>query len=297
LRCFHDGYPIDERLTRIDEELIPAHPLPRSEASNPGWSREELSELLRREVFRYFPREGAPFEEEWNGENHHHGRIVKRVRFNSFPDLRVRASYSLPGSVSPRAKLPGVVVLDHRKGIPVWGNEQEIEANRWGNRAVLIVEGLDRGGRALEQNLRSFRDDDDLHHMRRQAMVAGTTLDSMRVYEALRSLRFLRSQREVAPDKITIVGVGEDGIGGLYAALLDGSVDRVVLRSPPASHRQGPCYLGILRYTDIPDVIALMRDRVKMYGEIPPGVLAAVERTGELEDVVVESLAKSLPGE
>jgi len=119
-------------------------------------------------------------------------------------------------------------------------------------RAVLIVETLDRGSRALEQNLRSFSDDDPVHHMKRQAMVAGTTLESMQLYEVLRSLEFLRSLPEVDSSRITIAGKGETGVNGLYAALLDGKVERIVLGTPPPSHRQGPTYLGILRYTDIP---------------------------------------------
>ena len=121
------------------------------------------------------------------------GRTIQKVTFTSFEGLRVKATYSLPASSTPAAKLPAVLIVDHRKGIPVWGNEQPWERNQWGDRAVLIVETLDRGSRALEQNLRSFSDDDLLHHMKRQAMVAGTTLESMQLYEILRSLDLLRS--------------------------------------------------------------------------------------------------------
>jgi cephalosporin-C deacetylase-like acetyl esterase len=167
------------------------------------------------------------------------------------------------------SKLPAVLLVDHRKGIRVWGNEQPLERNQWGNRAMLIVETLDRGTRALEQNLRSFADDDALHHMKRQAMIAGTTVESMQVYEILRSLEFLRTLPEVDPTRITITGKFEAGINGLYAALLDGKIERVVLGSPPASHRQGPHYLGILRYTDIPEVISLMGQKARFYGEVP----------------------------
>jgi hypothetical protein len=41
----------------------------------------------------------------------------------------------------------------------------------------------------------------------------------------------------------------------------------VILGSPPASHRQGPHYLGILRHTDIPQVLTMMGERVRLYGE------------------------------
>jgi cephalosporin-C deacetylase-like acetyl esterase len=204
------------------------------------------------------------------------GRTFRKVSLNGYEDLRVRATYSLPAGAKSGAKLPALLLVDHRKGIPVWGNEQPLERNQWGDRAVLIVETLDRSSRALEQNLRSFADDDPLHHMKRQAMVAGTTLESMQVYEVLRSLDFLRSLPEVDPSRIAISGKGEAGVNGLYAALLDGKVSKVVLSSPPASHRQGPTYLGILRYTDIPEVIALMGSKVRLCGEVPPVLVGRV---------------------
>jgi cephalosporin-C deacetylase-like acetyl esterase len=258
LVCFRDGLPVEELLTRIDEELIPralSNKLP------------ALRTTLSTEVFRYFPAEKQPLDPQWSEPVTGQGRTVRKVSFNSFEGLRVRALYSLPANST--SKLPAVLLVDHRKGIRVWGNEQPLERNQWGNRAVLIVETLDRGTRALEQNLRSFADDDPLHHMKRQAMIAGTTLESMQVYEILRSLDFLRTLPEVDPTRITITGKFEAGINGLYAALLDGKIERVVLGSPPASHRQGPHYLGILRYTDIPEVISLMGQKARFYGEVP----------------------------
>ena len=296
LVCFQNGYPLDERLTRIDEELVPAYPF--SLQTTSAQAREdrsrELTTQLRHEVFRYFPKKGAPLEPDWGAESIRQGRTTRKVSFNSFEDLRVRGVYSLPNLSTTHSRLPAVLVLDHRKGIPVWGNEQPLDGNRWGERAVLVVETLDKGSRALEQNLRSFSDDDLLHHMKRQAMVAGTTLESMEVYEVLRALEFLRSLPTVDPTRITIVGKSESGINGLYAALLDGKVERVVLTSPPVSHRQGPYYLGILRFTDIPEVIALMREKVRLYGEMPTALqpLSAKEGLDKLR--LTESLAEAL---
>jgi cephalosporin-C deacetylase-like acetyl esterase len=297
LACWHEGYPLEERLTRIDEELVPAHSFSTELLS--GQAREnrlrELSGHLRSEVFRYFPAEEAPLEPDWGDVRIIQGRTVRAVSFNSFEDMRVRGVYSLPDVSKSSSRLPAVLVIDHRRGIPVWGNEQPLEGCRWGERAVLIVETLDRGSRALEENLRSFRDDDALHHMRRQAMVAGTTLESMQLYEVFRSLRFLRSRPEVDTTRITIVGKGETGVHGLYAALLDSNVARAVLSSPSPSHRQGPCYLGILRFTDIPEVVMLMSDKVRLYGEIPLSLQLFLGQAGIEKTVIAESLADCLP--
>ena len=258
LICFRSGLPLDERLTRIDEELIPARRVT---------TLPKLKEVLRNEVFRYFPVERVPLNPEWRTEPTAQGRSVKKVTFSSFDGLRVRATYSVPDKFS--SKLPAVLVVDDRRGVPVWGNEQPIERNQWGNRAVLIVETLDRGTRALESNLRSYLDDDVIHHMKRQAMVMGTTLESMQVFEIVRSLELLRTLPEIDRARITVTGKYESGINGLYGAILDGNVEQVILGSVPGSHRLGPHYLGILRYTDIPDVIRMMGRRVKLYGGTP----------------------------
>ena len=294
LVCFRDGFPVDEILTRIDRELLPVcdydpKSIDRSAAER---RKSELIEQLRSESFRYFPDRPAALAPLLDEQKTLRGRRVRNVSFNSFEDLRVRGIYSLPPQLESGEKLPALLVLDHRRGIPVWGNEQRLEANRWGDRAVLVAETLDRGSRALENNLRSYTDDDPLHHMKRQAMVAGTTLDAMAVYDALRALEFLRSQPEVDPARITILGKGELGVNGLYAALLDGAVERVVLESPSASHREAPIYLNVLRYTDIPEVVALMGPKVKLFGEIPTAVRIAVDNS----DARIErSLADCLP--
>ena len=296
LVCFSDGLPVEDRLARIDEELVPAHVFSLEPVSPPAGERRirELTGLLRNEVFRGFPKEHAAPAPAWSESETVQGRTLRKVSFNAYDDLRVRGIYSLPANAPPGARLPGLLVVDHRRGIPVWGNEQPLERNQWGERAVLIVETLDRGSRALEQNLRSFSDDDPLHHMKRQAMVAGTTLESMQVYEVLRSLAFLRSLPEVDHSRITIAGKGETGMNGLYAALLDGQVARIVLGTPPSSHRQGPTYLNVLRYTDIPEVIALMSGKVRLYGEIPPALEPYLAKSGRQKPLPGTSLADCL---
>jgi cephalosporin-C deacetylase-like acetyl esterase len=195
---------------------------------------------------------------------------VRRVSFTSFPGLRVKALLSLPEDSGGARRLPALLVADHRRGIPVWGNEQPLELNQWGDRAVLIVETIDRGSRVLERNLRSFSDDDAVHHMKRQAMVMGTTIESMQVYEILRSIELLRGLAFVDPQAITLAGRYDMAVNALYASLLDGSVARVVMTSPTGSHRYGPHYLGVLRYTDVRQVAELEASRVRLHGERPP---------------------------
>ena len=275
LVCYRNGLPVNERLSRIDEELIPA-PAARS------WpSAAALAETLRREVFRYFPSQPAPLSPQWGPKIEAQGRTTQTVSFAAFDGLRVKATLSLPSGAT--GKLPALLIADHRRGIPVWGNEQPLERNQWGQRAVLVVETLDRGSRSIERNLRSFSDDDPVHHMKRQAMVAGTTIESMQVYELTRAIELLRSVAAIDPARITVTGKAEMGVNAMYAALLDSRVSRVVLHSPSASHRQGPHYLGVLRYTDIAGAAALLGPKVSVYGEAPAS-LTSISKCKSLEN-------------
>ncbi len=272
LVCYRAGIPANERLSRIDEELFPG---PRTRTRDAA----RLAATLREEVFRYFPAPGkeAALDPRWGAGTVMQGRRVRTVNFAAFDGLRVKATLSLPAGGELRG-LPALVIADHRRGIPVWGNEQPVERNQWGRLAVLLVETLDRGSRVLERNLRSFSDDDPVHHLRREAMVAGTTIESMQVFELLRALALLRTLPEIDGARVAVTGKGEMGVNAMYAALLDGKVARVVLHSPVASHRHGPHYLGVLRYTDVAWTAGTMPGKISAFGEIPAELGGMVRR-------------------
>ncbi len=104
----------------------------------------------------------------------------------------------------------------------------------------------------------------------RNAMHLGRTVDSMRLWDVLRAAAALREQAGAKPERMTVLGKGVAGALGLYAALLDPAIDQVMLLDPPASHRQGPIFLNVLRYTDLPEVAGIVAPRpLIFYGQIP----------------------------
>ena len=96
---------------------------------------------------------------------------------------------------------------------------------------------------------------------RRTAMLLGRTLDDMRLFDVLCALEQVTTRPDFDGTNLTVVGSGVEGILGAYAALFDPRVTRVVLRSPPSSHKTGPIFLNVLRYTDIPQTLALLAPR------------------------------------
>jgi len=89
----------------------------------------------------------------------------------------------------------------------------------------------------------------------RAHVLLGGTVDSMRVLEIHTAV----SQSEIG--SWHVIGKGEAGILGAYAALLDPRIKRVTVVDPPSSHREGPLFLSVLRVCDIPEALGCLAPR------------------------------------
>ncbi len=284
-----EGFPLDERLTRIHEEFMPrAAMTPQALSETERSSRlEELRGRLGDRVFNYLPTDQQSPQPQWGEEYISLGRRHRQVQFEGWDGIMISADYSVPQNLPAGAKLPSILAI--RSDEPsLWADVREkIEDYHWGERAVLTVELLDTRSRAIDDSLR--------HQMRRQATIIGRSFDGMRVHELLRSLEFLRSFEEVDPGRITIIGKKTLGINGLYACLLDPQgTSNAVIVSPPSSHTEGPFYLGVLRETDIPQVVSLMGPRVKVIGRTPLALEMYMDRANPGQRWKFRSLSEVL---
>jgi dienelactone hydrolase len=101
----------------------------------------------------------------------------------------------------------------------------------------------------------------------RSMALLGMTADSVRVSEL------------VAAPPGHLVGRGEAGILAAYAALLRPEIRSVTIVDPPASHRDGPHFLGILKICDIPEALGALAPRpLSLINAKDP----AFDRTAEL---------------
>ena len=104
----------------------------------------------------------------------------------------------------------------------------------------------------------------------RNAMHVGQTIDSMRLVDVIQAYRALAEHPNVDPARITVSGKGIAGAIAMYAAILEPRIQQVLLIDAPASHLEGPIFLGILRHTDLPGAAALLAPRrLSFYSHMP----------------------------
>lgn len=113
----------------------------------------------------------------------------------------------------------------------------------------------------------------------RTAALCGRTIAAMQIWDVVRVCRWALDQAGISPQFVSAYARGSMGIVALYAALIEERIGHVVLEDPPASHREGPALLTVLRCTDIPEVAGALAPRALTFLSDP---LPAFDLTREI---------------
>jgi dienelactone hydrolase len=268
LRVYVAGPPADNRLPRIQDELIPlAGPPPIDSRDEVEPTRKALVAALREHTFGGFPQEPCPLDPRVEFRFVDNGTRGYRFTYASEEDWRL-AGRLLVRKEQDEAGPCAVILRSPREA----RNAAEGLAGRLGRwPAKAIIEPRGTGDTSYG--------DEQQWHLRRAAAWCGTTLASMRVYDVLRGLEAIRALPEASADELTLVAQGEMCAVALYAALLDGGVGGLCLIDPPATQDApsepdgaGPAIemLNCLRYTDLPYVAGLLWPaKLSIIGECP----------------------------
>ncbi len=108
-------------------------------------------------------------------------------------------------------------------------------------------------------------------HIRRRFNLLGQTLDGMRVWDIRRGIQALRELDGGNHPKLWLQSSGIMAGNALYAAMYEPDIHRLDLHRLATSHRDGPTYLNVLRFTDIPQVAAIVGEgsQLRIYHEEP----------------------------
>ena len=100
--------------------------------------------------------------------------------------------------------------------------------------------------------------------IRRRFMLLGQTLDGMRVWDVRRAIQALRTIESLSGIPLELQS--KENMAGivLYASLFESDITKLFLQNLPNSHRDGPTFLNILRYLDMPQAVAMAAERSRV---------------------------------
>jgi cephalosporin-C deacetylase-like acetyl esterase len=247
-----DHYPQNTINDSIHKKFILLPKLP-SYTRREEWQqrRSELIKQIKDRVLRALPSATVPFET-WKGaDNRWASRYAETVsiEFTTEEDVRVQGLLFVPNEEKHRHS---ALIYVKRIEDLVYPIDWDVMLPVLGRKVVLVLHP-----RCVDYPVDLYR----LTAIKRSVALLGGTLESMQLWDILRSIDFLTKDEKYDLQSISIYGRGQMGPLAFYAAALDDRIGRVILEDAPDSHWEGPPMLNILRITDLPEVAALLAPR------------------------------------
>lgn len=279
LRVF-DALPADQINTTVHETFVPATAV---SGESPAQRRDGLLAALEQKTFNGWPPPDTPLHLAPAFAVERDGLRLRAWDFTSQHDVRLRLFF-LEATAAARPASVTLEVLDE----DTW--PRRLAAMRAGFETELMTElmaeatapAADAPGFAeLKSRVQTggalafvaprgvgptawTGDEKRRTQIRRRFMLLGQTLDGMRVWDIRRAVTALREALGPGAPAVTLRARGTMGVNALYAGLFEPSVKRLELTRLPASHREGPDYLNVLKIFDIPQALELARARAEV---------------------------------
>lgn len=257
LRVFKEDGPKNNRTLTIQDSFIKlAEPPELNSSAELIAYRNKVVDFLKKKTFKGFPT--APVSLDTRLEFRFKESVKYETRvYNFVPEkdwrLRVTVNWNQP----PEKSRPILLVL--RNPNEKRGDAENFISGTDKNLNVAYFEARGIGDTGWASNLQ--------WHVRRASAWTGRTIASMRVYDVLRCIEVLRSLEGGDQPQISIAASGEMAAVALYVTLLDGRVNTLIIKDPPASqnlqsHVDGSGeaieMLNCLRITDLAQVAGIV---------------------------------------
>jgi dienelactone hydrolase len=269
LRVYTEGPPADDRTKTIQDSFVNlAEPPLISNETELFAFRDTVKKFLKTRTFGAFPVKKPPFDKVLEYRALDGGRYGEDIySFVSEEGWRLKADIHWvhrPDSMNP------LLIVLRNYDEPRWESESFVSGvDNERNIAFFEVRGIGEFGWSPELQW----------HVRRASAWTGRTVASMQVYDLLRCIEFCRTLHGIDPGKISIAAKNEMTVVALYAALMDGKCESLILKDPPETQNlasdpggKGAAIemLNCLRITDVYQLPALLTPaKIIFDGEIP----------------------------
>jgi dienelactone hydrolase len=193
--------------------------------------------------------------------------LLKELReksFRSLPERIPAAKHVGQKEAFDLSTEPGILVeanIEDGRTLFVYPGPKDVQVDE------RLVEDLKKHGGLATIAYRgsystAWTDESPPNYVARSHALLGRTVDEGRVWDVASTARALGQGKGTA--RIRVVGQGQAGVIAAYAALFEPSINEVVIIDPPASHKDGPIFLNVLRVLDIPEALGLLAPDVKL---------------------------------
>jgi cephalosporin-C deacetylase-like acetyl esterase len=214
--------------------------------------RTELLAEIKDTVLRAFPKDKEPFavwksrDEGWTAQY----ADSFHVEFSTEKGIRVNGELFVPRNVRP--PYPALIYFKGADDV-IYPVDYDPLLPVFTSHAVLVLQPRLTG----YPEITNYK----MSNIKMSAALIGTTVESMQLWDLLRSVDYLVEEEGLKLSGISVYGRKQMGVLALYAAALDSRITRVILDDPPSSHWQAPALLNILRVTDIPEAAGMVAPR------------------------------------
>lgn len=126
---------------------------------------------------------------------------------------------------------------------------------KWGM-AYYCPRGTGPRGLAADEKTRT-------HQLRRYYLV-GQTLEGEQVRDIRSAIKTVKGLDSLDAVPLWIQASRQQAVNALYASLFEDGITRLDLHEVPTSHRNGPVYLNVLKYLDVPQAVAMAAERTRV---------------------------------
>jgi len=281
-----DKLPEDQINTKIHESFVAKAPPPSVPQSAGEWEKQRRAWMksLREKSFRGWPSKGdaGPLNIKSVFSVERNGIRFSAYDFTSQPHVRLRL-YTAHKAGLKKTEIVTLKVLDE-EGWKEWLAAMRVGfANELNDQT--LPEPDEKAFKSKQELFKNTKrvmayfaprgigptawnpDERKQTQIRRRFMLLGQTLDGMRVWDVRRAIQALRTIDLQSDTPIQLRGKKNMAGIVLYTSLFEPDIVRLDLWDLPNSHRDGPTFLNVLRFLDMPQAAAMAAEqsRVRLY--------------------------------
>ena len=276
-----EALPKDQINTRIHESFVP---LANAASADATAQRESWMRGLKEKVFAGWPEDDAVPELKTISKESRGGVKLTVLEFDSQEHVPLRlyifqkAGLRKPRRVALQINELPELALRRVQGFAAFNAGKESAPCSASSEFARLREQL--GEEAVvffaPRNLPEIPERKPVH-LRRRFMLLGQTLDGMRAWDIRQAIGAVNALFAENKTELVLRAEGPMAVNALYASLFASGVDALELENLPASHRDGPDYLNVLRVMDIPQAVEIARERANV-SLIPASAAAPVSK-------------------